>query len=168
MRSKVLRVSVCLALVLLAVTPTAFAQSWTSSIIPPEVRSKWCRDVGAPIGSPPLPPSPYKVGSNALPFCSLGIRGITPPEILKQTEPVYTDLGPENYDPAVVLGVFVGTEGQPLSISVARAAGYGLDEAAIDEVKKWRWQPAVKDGGPVAVQIPVQVKFQHAKPSAKP
>ena len=66
------------------------------------------------------------------------------------------------------LGVFVGTEGQPLSISVTRAAGYGLDQAAIDEVENWRWTPGMKDGKPVAAQIVVQVKFQLAKSSAKP
>jgi protein TonB len=120
-----------------------------------------------PIGSPPLPPSPYKVGSNEEPFCYLP-SDVTPPELLKHPEPVYTGFVPENYDPAVSLVVFVGTEGQPLSIIVGRVAGYGLDEAAIDEIKKWRWRPAMKYGEPVAVKISVQVKFRLTKPSAKP
>ena len=81
---------------------------------------------------------------------------------------MYTGSVPENYAPAVVLGVFVGTGGQPLSIRVGRSAGYGLDEAALEEVKKWRWRPATKDGQPVAVQTTVQVKFRLVQSSAKP
>jgi hypothetical protein len=47
--------------------------------------------------------------------------------------------------------------------------GYGLDEAAINEVKNWRWHPAMKDGKPAAVQISaVQVTFRLTEASAKP
>jgi protein TonB len=97
---------------------------------------------------------------------------VTPPELLKHPEPVYTGFVREdyrrNYDAPVLLTVFVGTEGQPLSILVGRAVGYGLDEAAIEEVKKWRWRPAMKHGKPVAVKISVQVKFRLAESPAKP
>lgn len=168
MRRTVSRMSVWLALLLPAITPTMFAQLWTSPTIPPEVRDKWCRDVGAPIGSPPAPPSPYKVGSNELPYCSLHWRDITPPELLTHPDPVYPGTVPENYHASVILSVFVGTEGQPLSIRVGRLAGYGMDEAAIEEVKKWRWRPATKDGEPVAAQTTVEIRFRIVQPSAKP
>jgi hypothetical protein len=159
--------SLLLALVLLGIAPATLAQRWTSPTIPPEVRDKWCRDVAAPVGSPPPTPSPYEVGSNELPFCYLP-KNVTPPELLQHTEPVYSGFVPENYNPVVSLVVFVGTEGQPLSIIVGRGAGYGLDEAAIEEIKIWRWVPAMKSGAPVAVKISVQVKFQLTKSSAKP
>jgi len=35
----------------------------------------------------------------------------------------------------------------------------GLDEKAIEAVKKWRFVPAMKDGKPVAVQVNVEVNF---------
>jgi protein TonB len=59
----------------------------------------------------------------------------------------------------VVLFVVVGTNGCPAMIKVARALGMGLDESAIDAVKKWRWQPATRDGRPVAVQMNLEVTF---------
>jgi hypothetical protein len=95
-------------------------------------------------------------------------KDVTPPELLQHPEPVYTGLVPENYNPAVFLVVFVGTEGQPLSIVIGRGAGYGLDGAAIDEIKKWRWRPAMKNGEPVAVKISTQVKFRLSKSLDKP
>jgi TonB family protein len=35
-----------------------------------------------------------------------------------------------------------------------------LDEKAIEAVKNWRFEPAVKDGKPVAVAISVEVDFR--------
>jgi hypothetical protein len=167
MRPKIMRMSLSLSLMFLLVAPTNFAQRWTSPTISPAVTKTWCRDVGPPIGSPP-PPSPYNVGSNEAPFCYLP-SDVTPPELLAHSDPVFTGSVPKNYPTTLFLAVFVGTEGQPLRIGVMRAMGYGLDEAAINEVKNWRWHPAMKDGKPVAVQISaVQVTFRLTELSAKP
>ena len=35
----------------------------------------------------------------------------------------------------------------------------GLDEKAIAAVSQWKFEPALKDGRPVPVQINVEVKF---------
>jgi len=43
---------------------------------------------------------------------------------------------------------------------VARTLGLGLDEKAIEAVKVWRFEPAMKDGKPVAVQVNVEVTFR--------
>jgi periplasmic protein TonB len=36
----------------------------------------------------------------------------------------------------------------------------GLDEKAIEAVRQWRFQPAMKDGQPVTVAINVEVSFR--------
>ncbi len=41
-----------------------------------------------------------------------------------------------------------------------RSLGLGLDEKAIEAVRQWRFEPAKKDGTPVAVQINVEVNFR--------
>jgi outer membrane biosynthesis protein TonB len=35
----------------------------------------------------------------------------------------------------------------------------GLDEKAIDNVKNWKFEPALKDGKPVPAKIAVEVDF---------
>jgi TonB family protein len=36
----------------------------------------------------------------------------------------------------------------------------GLDQKAVEAVRKWKFEPAMKDGKPVAVQISVEVNFR--------
>ena len=57
-------------------------------------------------------------------------------------------------------GWIVGPDGHPRDVKVARSLGMGLDQKAIDAVKRWKFEPAMKDGKPVAVQINVEVNFR--------
>jgi TonB family protein len=45
-------------------------------------------------------------------------------------------------------------------MKVVRPLGMGLDQKALDAVKQWKFEPAMKDGKPVAVQINVEVNFR--------
>jgi protein TonB len=56
--------------------------------------------------------------------------------------------------------MIVDDQGRPRDIRVVRGLGMGLDAKAIDAVKQWRFQPAMKDGRPVNVQISVEVGFK--------
>jgi TonB family protein len=58
------------------------------------------------------------------------------------------------------LWLIVDENGLPRDIKVRRALGMGLDDEAIKAVKQWRFQPASKDGRPVAVMINVEVNFR--------
>ncbi len=59
-----------------------------------------------------------------------------------------------------MLWLIVGPDGKPHDIKVARALGMGLDQKAIEAVRNWKFEPAMKDGKPVAVQINVEVNFR--------
>ena len=66
---------------------------------------------------------------------------------------------------SVVLWVMVGPEGKVHEARVARAAGGGMDAAALNAVRQWKFQPAMKNGRPVASQINIQVAFNAAMAS---
>ena len=59
-----------------------------------------------------------------------------------------------------MLAMIVGADGQPRDICVQRGLGMGLDQKAMEAVKQWRFDPATKDGRPVAVPISVEVSFK--------
>lgn len=64
------------------------------------------------------------------------------------------------YQGTVVLWVVIGADGRAHQVRVQRSLGMGLDEKAIEAVRQWRFQPSMKDGQAVAVQVNVEVNFR--------
>jgi len=86
---------------------------------------------------------------------------VTPPHLTYSPEPEYSKQArKKKYQGTCVLAVIVGSDGQPHDIQVTRSLGMGLDEKAIEAVKKWKFDPARKAGKPVATKITVQVNFR--------
>ncbi len=87
--------------------------------------------------------------------------GVSAPKIIYQPDPEYSEEARKaKYSGTCMLWLIVGPDGKPRDIRVARTLGLGLDEKAIEAVKTWRFEPALKDGKPVAVQINVEVSFR--------
>jgi protein TonB len=60
----------------------------------------------------------------------------------------------------VRLGVAIGKDGRVgPNIRVEKSAGLLLDEAAMDAVKRWVYQPTLLNGTPVEVATTVEVNF---------
>jgi TonB family protein len=112
-----------------------------------------------------LPPSISGIASNfggiaGGPVYMVG-GGVTAPRPLKAPDPHYSKEGvKKKIQGTVVLWVVIGVDGVPKDIRVARTLGYGFDEEAIKAMRQWRFQPATKDGQPVAVQINVEMHFR--------
>jgi len=87
--------------------------------------------------------------------------GVLPPKVLYDPDPDYSDAARKaKYQGTVVLWVVVGADGRPHEISVRRSLGMGLDEKAVEAVRRWKFDPAKKDGQAVAVQISIEVNFR--------
>ncbi len=86
--------------------------------------------------------------------------GVSAPKQIYAPDPEYSEEARKvKHMGTVVLWLIVGSDGKPRDIRVARTLGLGLDEKAIEAVKTWIFEPAYKDGKPVAVQINVEVNF---------
>ena len=86
---------------------------------------------------------------------------MTAPRVVYDPDPEYSQEARQaKYQGTVVLWVVIGADGRPKQIRVQRTLGMGLDEKAIDAVRKWRFQPAEKNGQPVAVQVNIEVNFR--------
>jgi outer membrane biosynthesis protein TonB len=55
--------------------------------------------------------------------------------------------------------VVVGPDGKPGEIAVAQPIGFGLDENAVETLKRATFEPAIKDGKPVPVVLDLIVQF---------
>lgn len=91
----------------------------------------------------------YKVGG-----------GISAPQATSAPDPDYTEEARRaKKQGTCVLWLIVDAAGRPRDIKVVRGLGLGLDAKALEAVRQWRFQPALKDGKPVDVQISVEVEF---------
>jgi len=54
----------------------------------------------------------------------------------------------------------IGADGKPEDIAVARPIGFGLDENAVEAIRRATFVPAVKDGKPVPVLLDLVVQFR--------
>ena len=87
--------------------------------------------------------------------------GVSAPKAMYAPDPEYSEEARKaKYQGTCVLLLVVGSDGRPRDIRIARSLGLGLDEKAIEAVKQWKFEPAMKDGRPVAVQINVEVDFR--------
>lgn len=85
---------------------------------------------------------------------------VRPPRAIYAPEPEFAEAARAAWHSGIcTLSLVVGADGIPRDIKVVRPLGMGMDEKAVKAVQKWRFDPALKDGRPVAVQIAVEVDF---------
>jgi TonB family protein len=89
-------------------------------------------------------------------------NGVTYPRLVREVKPKYT---PEAMDAkiqgVVWLEAVVLDTGDIEDVEVTQSLDdvYGLDQAAVEALKQWRFTPGTKDGKPVAVLIEVEMSF---------
>jgi protein TonB len=88
-------------------------------------------------------------------------RDVTP---IARVEPEYPAAAARTQEEGIVLvRVDVDANGMPTNVDIARRSGSrDLDRAAVEAVRQWRFNPAIKDGKKVAavVEVPVEFKLQ--------
>jgi len=67
----------------------------------------------------------------------------------------------------VVVNIIVGLDGRPQSVRVVQSIPL-LDQAVIDAVRRWRFEPPTMRGAAALVSVPVSVTFQEAGPFSGP
>ncbi len=86
--------------------------------------------------------------------------GVSAPKPIYAPDPEYSEEARKaKYQGTCAVSLIVGPDGRPRDIHLARSLGLGLDEKAIEAVNQWKFEPAMKDGKPVAVAVSVEVTF---------
>ncbi|HEY6338892.1 MAG TPA: energy transducer TonB [Candidatus Sulfotelmatobacter sp.] len=88
-------------------------------------------------------------------------EGASDPAIISQVDPEFSEEARKaKFQGLCVLSIVVEPDGTPSNIRVSSSLGMGLDEKAIEAVKKWRFRPSMKDGHPVRYgPVEVDVDF---------
>jgi TonB family protein len=88
-------------------------------------------------------------------------NGTTAPALLVKVDPEYSEEARKaKYSGSVTLSIVVNTDGKAEQIAVVKSLGMGLDEKAMDAVRKWRFTPGKNKGVPVKVRATVEVNFR--------
>lgn len=86
--------------------------------------------------------------------------GVTLPKVVKEVRPTYPpDVMQTGIQGTVTLRCVVQRDGKPGDVTVSESLEPRLDEAAIDAMKQWVFEPGQRNGMPVAVRVAVQMKF---------
>ena len=103
-----------------------------------------------------------------------GFRRVAPPSLssprLVYSAPArYTaEASSQKIDGVVLLEITVRTDGSVANPRVVKSLGFGLDEAAIESVLKWKYEPAQRDGRPFEVQVIVSYGFTYRERASVP
>jgi TonB family protein len=113
---------------------------------------------GTPAGARPSPRGDvYRVSSPG----AQKSGGVSAPRPILNPDPEYSDFARKaKYQGTVVVWMIVDPSGATRDIQVVRPLGLGLDEKALAAISTWTFEPAQKDGKPVAVEVNVEVSFR--------
>jgi len=88
-------------------------------------------------------------------------KGVQAPKLIHRVEPQYTGAAKEaRIQGAVELSAVVRPDGRTDRIRVRKGLDPGLDENAVKAVEQWKFEPATKDGEPVAVPALITLHFR--------
>jgi protein TonB len=88
--------------------------------------------------------------------------GVSLPVVLTEVRPVYTEEAKAaKIEGRITMSCVVRTDGHAADITVVESLDSvnGLDDSAVNALRRWEFKPGTKDGAPVAVRVHVQMTF---------
>jgi TonB family protein len=83
------------------------------------------------------------------------------PHLLRGFEPPSNEYAQNNGVAGMAMyHVIVGADGTPQEVAIGRPIGFGLDENAVDSIRKSSFEPGMKDGKAVPVEVDLTVQFR--------
>lgn len=142
--------------------PGAAAAPAAPSAAPPATTPPPTQAAAPSVASPAgAPPPAAESATRAGTLVNLSDLGVIEPVVERQAAPVYPEIARQRrIEGTVELNVLVDEKGNVTDVKLVRgSSGIGLNDAAIESVKRRKYRPATKDGVPVKVYVPVVVRF---------
>jgi TonB family protein len=87
--------------------------------------------------------------------------GVSAPKPTSTPDPDYSEPARKlKWQGTSLVSLIVDVAGAATELQITAPLGLGLDEKAVDAVSNWKFEPAMKDGKPVPVEIAVEVQFR--------
>jgi len=87
------------------------------------------------------------------------IKDVKPPKLVKDVQPIYPEIARQSrVEGGVILAVKTNETGKVVDVMILRSIPL-LDQAAIDAVRQWVYEPMIIDGKAVPVVFTVTVRF---------
>jgi TonB family protein len=84
---------------------------------------------------------------------------VTAPRKVTDVRPEYPDDARDaKIEGVVILGIVIGADGSVIETTVLRSVP-ALDQAAVDAVTQWEFEPTLLNGEPVEVEMAITVNF---------
>ena len=86
---------------------------------------------------------------------------VSAPKLMFAPDPQYSEEAKRaKYQGICVLSLVVDAEGNPQRVQVIHHLGKGLDQNAVEAVEQYKFEPAMRYGEPVAVEVHIEVNFR--------
>ena len=89
-------------------------------------------------------------------------NGFRPPMPYRRLRPQYTKIA-GLYDVAATVDILVDVDakGNVIKTDIIRWAGFGLDKAVTETVRRMNWRPAERDGKPLSMRVLLRYNFKN-------
>jgi len=84
---------------------------------------------------------------------------MTPPKVIKQVAPRKSTAHGVRIVGTVTVVLVVSAKGIPKDVHVSKGLDKELDQSTVEAVEQWQFEPAKKDGKPVAVRVSLDIAF---------
>jgi TonB family protein len=91
---------------------------------------------------------------------NVGDEVLEPPRVLKETPPLYTERAfDRGIEGRVVLKVIIRRDGSVIPVRVQESLDRDLDDAAMQAIRTWQFDPAKVQGEPINVLTDIEFQF---------
>ncbi|MFN2441722.1 MAG: energy transducer TonB, partial [Thermoanaerobaculia bacterium] len=98
----------------------------------------------------PVQEAPLRVGGD-----------VKPPVVINRVDPVYPEVARKaRIQGIVIIEAIIDKRGNVTNVKVLKGLPFGLDQAAADAVRRWRFRPGTLNGQPVDVIFNLTVNFK--------
>jgi TonB family protein len=118
--------------------------------VPPSISSAGVRGARVLPDAEPLPEGVFRVGED-----------VKAPVVISRVEPLYPEVARKaRIAGIVILETIIDTNGNVREARVLKPLPFGLDQAALDAVRQWKFRPGTRHGEPVDVLFNLTINFR--------